>query len=107
MVKPKGKSKRAAAKDEFIRVRVTADQKSKMKVAAERTGLDISSWMRMVALKAAETTGRVCSMVERASTANVARKFSATKVSAEREGESVYVCRISPMRRGTRGRTQH
>lgn len=40
-------------RDETIEVRVTLEEKSAMRMAAERGGLQLSSWMRMVALAAA------------------------------------------------------
>jgi len=42
------------SKEDFIRVRVDKDQKRQIQQAADRVGLDLSSWVRMVALKAAE-----------------------------------------------------
>jgi uncharacterized protein (DUF1778 family) len=41
-------------KTESIEIRVTADEKATMRSAAERDGLSLSSWLRMVALAAAE-----------------------------------------------------
>lgn len=51
--KKKQKSK-APPKPNVLKVRVSDDQKEALQSAANRTGLDLSSWIRMVALKAAE-----------------------------------------------------
>jgi len=40
-------------KQDLIQIRVTAEQRQTLKQAADRAGLDLSSWMRMVGLKAA------------------------------------------------------
>ena len=40
-------------KQDLIQIRVTAEQRQKLKEAADHTGLDLSSWLRMVGLKAA------------------------------------------------------
>jgi uncharacterized protein (DUF1778 family) len=40
-------------KQDLIQIRVTAEQRGELKEAADRAGLDLSPWMRMVALKAA------------------------------------------------------
>jgi uncharacterized protein (DUF1778 family) len=42
-------------KEGLIQIRVTAEQRQKLKEAAEHAGLDLSSWLRMVGLKAADT----------------------------------------------------
>jgi uncharacterized protein (DUF1778 family) len=51
------KVKRGKAPEELkqalIQVRVTTDQRQRLKDAADRTGLDLSSWLRMVGLRAA------------------------------------------------------
>jgi uncharacterized protein (DUF1778 family) len=40
-------------KEDVVRMRVSADQKQVLADAAEREGLDLSSWLRRVALKEA------------------------------------------------------
>jgi hypothetical protein len=40
-------------KEELIPIRVTSEQRQRLKEAADRAGLDLSSWLRMVGLKAA------------------------------------------------------
>ena len=40
-------------KHDLIQIRVTAEQRQKLRAAAESTGLDLSSWLRMIGLKAA------------------------------------------------------
>jgi len=40
-------------KDEVIRMRISAEQKAALTAAAERDGLDLSVWLRQVALRAA------------------------------------------------------
>lgn len=40
-------------KQETLRIRVTADQKKALTNAASRAGLDVSSWLRVLALRAA------------------------------------------------------
>ena len=40
-------------KHDLIQIRVTAEQRKKLRAAAESTGLDLSSWLRMIGLKAA------------------------------------------------------
>jgi len=40
-------------KQDLIQIRVTAEQRRVLKQAADRAGLDLSSWMRMIGLKAA------------------------------------------------------
>lgn len=40
-------------KDDVIRVRVTAEQKNAIVAAAERDGLEMSAWLRQLALRAA------------------------------------------------------
>lgn len=48
--KPKGERK-----EEMVRVRMTAEQRDVMEKAAEKAGLDLSGWLRMIALR--EATG--------------------------------------------------
>jgi uncharacterized protein (DUF1778 family) len=45
--------KRRVTKDDVVRMRVTADQKQAMEQAAERAGLELSAWLRQLALRAA------------------------------------------------------
>jgi uncharacterized protein (DUF1778 family) len=40
-------------KDDVIRVRLTSEQKSAIVAAAEREGLELSAWLRQLALRAA------------------------------------------------------
>ena len=40
-------------KDEILRVRITAEQKRALVAAAERDGLELSTWVRQLALRAA------------------------------------------------------
>jgi uncharacterized protein (DUF1778 family) len=40
-------------KDDVVRMRVTADQKQLLTDAAERDGLELSAWLRQLALRAA------------------------------------------------------
>jgi uncharacterized protein (DUF1778 family) len=40
-------------KDEVVRMRVTADQKQALEDAASRAGLEVSQWLRQLALRAA------------------------------------------------------
>lgn len=42
-----------ATKDDVVRMRVTAEQKAAMTAAAERDGLELSAWLRQLALRAA------------------------------------------------------
>lgn len=45
--KPKG------LKDDVVRMRVTAEQKDAITSAASRDGLEVSAWLRQLALRAA------------------------------------------------------
>lgn len=56
MSKKNGRPKKPAGdvKAGFLRVRVTPLQKRALKYAADQAGLDVSSWLRSVGLKAAE-----------------------------------------------------
>jgi len=40
-------------KDEVVRFRISAEQKAALDAAAAREGLDLSSWLRRLALQAA------------------------------------------------------
>lgn len=40
-------------KDDVVRMRISADQKAALQAAAERDGLELSQWLRQVALRAA------------------------------------------------------
>jgi uncharacterized protein (DUF1778 family) len=44
---------KAERKQETLRIRVTADQKRALTSAARRAGLDLSTWVRVLALRAA------------------------------------------------------
>lgn len=48
----KRRKRKAERKEELIRVRVTADQKSAFVEAAEKEGLDVSSWLRRLGMRA-------------------------------------------------------
>ncbi len=55
----KRRKPRGLRKDDMIRIRVTAEQKRVMTEAAERTGLDVSAWLRVLGLReAARKPGR-------------------------------------------------
>lgn len=41
-------------KEEMVRVRMTADQKALFMEAAQKVGLDLSGWLRFIALKEAK-----------------------------------------------------
>jgi len=58
MAKPRGKAKpkpkaSRPLKDDVIRFRVTSEEKAGMETAATQAGLDLSSWLRQLALRAA------------------------------------------------------
>jgi uncharacterized protein (DUF1778 family) len=57
MVKTKGRPRPSAnakpRKDEVVRMRVSSEQKRALTTAAEREGLELSAWLRQLALKAA------------------------------------------------------
>jgi uncharacterized protein (DUF1778 family) len=56
MVRIKKTPKRATGKpikDDVIRVRLTTEQKAAIVAAAERDGLELSAWLRQLALRAA------------------------------------------------------
>ncbi|MGH9429814.1 MAG: plasmid mobilization protein [Terriglobia bacterium] len=55
MEKRRRKSK-AQRKEDSIRIRVTSQQKRALEAAAQRAGLDVSSWLRALGLREA---GRV------------------------------------------------
>jgi uncharacterized protein (DUF1778 family) len=42
-----------ALKDDVVRLRISAEQKQALTVAAARDGLDLSAWLRQLALRAA------------------------------------------------------
>ncbi|MGI9069852.1 MAG: plasmid mobilization protein [Bryobacteraceae bacterium] len=48
-----GTSKRAPLKTETVRMRISATQKQALTAAAERDGLQLSAWLRQLALRAA------------------------------------------------------
>jgi uncharacterized protein (DUF1778 family) len=52
MPKPKRKPK-ALRKEDSIRIRVSAEQKKTLTAAAERAGLDVSSWLRTLGMREA------------------------------------------------------
>ena len=49
----KGRKAKSQRKDDDIRIRVTAEQKRTLSNAAAREGLDLSTWLRQLALRAA------------------------------------------------------
>lgn len=50
----KSKPKRGrAVKDDVVRMRISASQKQALVEAAEREGLELSAWLRQLALRAA------------------------------------------------------
>jgi uncharacterized protein (DUF1778 family) len=57
MVKVKKKARPIPApkplKDDMVRMRVSAEQKRALAEAAERDGLELSAWLRQLALRAA------------------------------------------------------
>jgi len=57
MVKVKKKTRPVSAskplKDDMVRMRVSAEQKQALTEAAEREGLELSAWLRQLALRAA------------------------------------------------------
>jgi uncharacterized protein (DUF1778 family) len=58
MPKSKKLSRKKSADDRkgnVVKVRLTDSQKEALQTAASKSGLELSSWMRMVALKAAES----------------------------------------------------
>lgn len=52
MVKPK-KPPEKRTKDDVVRMRVTSEQKEAMTAAAANEGLELSAWLRQLALRAA------------------------------------------------------
>jgi len=42
-------------KEQLVQIRLTTEQRQKFQQAADRLGLDLSSWIRMVCLKATES----------------------------------------------------
>ncbi len=53
MTKSKKKTIAKSLKDDVVRFRVSAEQKQAFEEAAKRDGLDVSAWIRRVALKEA------------------------------------------------------
>jgi uncharacterized protein (DUF1778 family) len=47
------KTPEKVTKDDVVRMRVTSEQKDAMTAAAEREGLELSAWLRQLALRAA------------------------------------------------------
>jgi len=52
MAKPR-KPPEKTTKDDVVRMRVTSEQKEALTAAAEREGLELSAWLRQLALRAA------------------------------------------------------
>jgi uncharacterized protein (DUF1778 family) len=50
--KPKAQSATKAVKDDVVRMRVSAEQKAAFVAAAGREGLELSQWLRILALRA-------------------------------------------------------
>jgi len=50
----KRRKPKAQRKEDMVRVRVTAEQKKALTAAADRAGLDVSSWLRAVGLAEAQ-----------------------------------------------------
>jgi hypothetical protein len=48
----KRRKPKAERKEELIRVRVTSDQKASFIRSAEKEGLDVSSWLRRLGMRA-------------------------------------------------------
>lgn len=53
MRRPKASAAAKSVKDDVVRMRVTSDQKAALVEAAEREGLELSQWLRQLALRAA------------------------------------------------------
>lgn len=53
MTKSKKKATIKSVKDETVRFRVSADQKQAFEAAAKRDGLEVSAWLRRLALREA------------------------------------------------------
>ncbi|HZS27530.1 MAG TPA: hypothetical protein VFB76_09890 [Candidatus Angelobacter sp.] len=56
MTKSKRKSRRSAVKstkDDMVKMRVSAEDKQALTDAAKRDGLELSAWLRQLALRAA------------------------------------------------------
>jgi uncharacterized protein (DUF1778 family) len=55
MAKQTRKAKPKALKDDVVRMRVSAEHKQALLDAAAREGLELSAWLRQLALRAAGT----------------------------------------------------
>lgn len=53
MAKARKKSNQKSVKDAVVRFRASAEQKKALEEAAERDGLEVSAWLRRLALRAA------------------------------------------------------
>jgi uncharacterized protein (DUF1778 family) len=53
MARARRKSSAKSPKTEVVRMRVTSQQKQAMQAAAARDGLELSQWLRQIALRAA------------------------------------------------------
>jgi uncharacterized protein (DUF1778 family) len=51
-MEPKRRKPKTQRKEESIRIRVTAQQKRLLEEAAQKAGLDVSSWLRSLGLRA-------------------------------------------------------
>jgi len=52
-MKPKRRKPKAQRKEDSIRIRVTTQQKRTLEEAAQKAGLDVSSWLRSLGLREA------------------------------------------------------
>jgi uncharacterized protein (DUF1778 family) len=53
MARPPRKGTKKTTKDDVVRMRVTAEQKQALTDAADGAGLELSAWLRQLALRAA------------------------------------------------------
>ena len=62
-------------KEQLVQIRVTAEQKRIMTEAADRVGLDISSWLRQLGLKSCRRTDYDLDQGQLAARVKLARRF--------------------------------
>jgi uncharacterized protein (DUF1778 family) len=53
----KRRKPKAERKESSVRIRLTDEQKTKLTEAASKTGLDLSGWIRSIALREAARSG--------------------------------------------------
>lgn len=53
----KRRKAKAERKEDSVRIRLTVEQKTKLTEAASKAGLDLSGWMRSIALREAARSG--------------------------------------------------